>query len=115
MANEKNQIVSQMEELKDITADFISKLIDVYGSPDEDEQPALMIEHNEIVTYCFGIVFNIDKIFKDKNGNVLYRVSNEDEVDFNVDYEDIPLENLLDISFKLNDMFNKNEQNATEK
>lgn len=115
MANEKNQIVSQMGELKDITNDFISKLIDVYGSPDEDEQPALMIEHNEIVTYCFGVEFNVDKIFKANNGNVIYRINNEDEADYNVDCTDIPLENLLDISFKLNDMFNKNEQRVTDK
>ena len=51
MANEKNQIVSQMGELKDITNDFISKLIDVYGSPDEDEQPALMIEQPAVAAF----------------------------------------------------------------
>ena len=111
MTNEKNKIVSQMEELKKMTDDFISKLIDVYGSPDEDEHPALTIKHNSLITYCFGLEFNIDKVFKDDNGYVLYNVNNE----INVAYPDIQLENLLDISFKLNDMFNKNEQKETDK
>lgn len=101
----KETIFDQMNNIKQVSNDYISRLVDYYGSP-EDDSPVL--EVNEFPTYTFNGVVTIKKIKKNDDGSILYR-SNEGK---EFTYTEFPIEGMLKIAYEVScqkgigDMFN---------
>ena len=110
MSNKKHYlnetIFDQINNIKQVANDYVGRLIDFYGSP-EDNNAVLEVKPFAIMT--FNGVINIKKVKKIDDGSILYR--SDDGHDFT--YMELPIEGMLKIAYEIScqhgigDMFNE--------
>lgn len=102
----KKTIFDQINNIKQVANDYVGRLIDFYGSPENDE-PVLEVKPFIILT--FNGVIGLKKVRKTDDGSILYR--SDDGHDFT--YMELPIEGMLKIAYEIScqhgigDMFNE--------
>lgn len=102
----KETIFDQINNIKQVANNYVSRLIDFYGSP-EDDNAVLEVKPFAIMT--FNGVINIKKVKKIDDGSILYRSDEGHEFT----YVELPIESMLKIAYEIScqdgigDMFNE--------
>ena len=91
----KETIFGQINKIKQATNDYMSRLIDFYGSP-ENDAPTLNFK-TEIPTFTFGSKVDLKGIRKNDEGTTIY----VDKEDKEYGYDDFPVEEFLKIAHEL--------------
>jgi hypothetical protein len=103
---DKQTIFDQINDIKQVANDYVGRLIDFYGSP-ENDQPVLRIK-KEFPTYTFNGVATVSKVVKTDDGSILYVCNGA-----GLTYLEIPIEGMLKIAYEIScqqgigDMFNE--------
>lgn len=87
---EKKTIFEEINSIKKVANDFIGKLIECYGSP-ENETASIDMDAFEIIT--FNGVVKIKRVFNEGN-SVFYR----NDEGHNFTYTELPIESVLKIA-----------------
>ena len=102
----KETIFDQINNIKQVANNYVSRLIDFYGSP-EDDNAVLEVKPFAIMT--FNGVINIKKVKKINDGSIRHR--SDDGHDFT--YIGLPIEGMLKIAYEISrqdgidEMFNE--------
>lgn len=102
----KETIFDQINNIKQVANNYVSRLIDFYGSPENDEP---VLEVKPLPTVSFNGIVTIKKVKKTDDGSILYRT--EDGHDLT--YAELPIEGILKIAYEIScqqgmgDMFNE--------
>ena len=102
----KETIFDQINHIKQVSDEYVGRLIDFYGSP-EDNNAVLEVKPFAIMT--FNGVINIKKVKKIDDGSIIYR--SDEGHDFT--YIELPIESMLKIAYDISyqngigDMFNE--------
>jgi hypothetical protein len=102
----RETIFDQINNIKQVANDYVGRLIDFYGSP-ENDIPVLEVKPFGILT--FNGVANIKKVRKNDDGVIIYR--SDKGHDFS--YIEFPIEGMLKIAYEIScqhgigDMFNE--------
>ena len=101
----KETIFDQINNIKQVANDYVGRLIDFYGSPENDTP---VLEVKPFATMTFGGVINIKKVRKTDDGSILYVCNGA-----GLTYLEIPIEGMLKIAYEIScqqgigDMFNE--------
>lgn len=87
----KETIFDQINNIKNVADEYVGRLIDFYGSP-ENDKPVLNV--NPFCTKTFNGVIRIKKIIKNDDGSIIYR--SDEGHDFT--YIELPIESMLKIA-----------------
>ena len=99
-------IFDQINNIKQVANDYVGRLIDFYGSPENDTP---VLEVKPFITLTFNGVINIKKVKKIDDGSILYRSDEGHEFP----YVELPIESMLKIAYEIScqdgigDMFNE--------
>ena len=102
----KETIFDQINNIKQVANDYVGRLIDFYGSPENDTP---VLEVKPFGTMTFNGVINIKKVRKTDDGSIIYRSDEGHEFT----YIELPIEGMLKIAYEIScqhgigDMFNE--------
>ena len=84
-------IFDQINNIKQVANDYVGRLIDFYGSP-ENDMPVLEVK--PFATMTFNGIVNINKVRKNDDGSIIY-ISDEGH---EFTYVELPIEGMLKIA-----------------
>lgn len=102
----KETIFDQINNIKQVANNYVSRLIDFYGSPEDD---TAVLEVKPFAIMSFNGVININKVKKINDGSILYRSDEGHEFT----YVELPIEGMLKIAYEISrqdgidEMFNE--------
>ena len=102
----KENIFDQINNIKQVANDYVGRLIDFYGSPEDDNA---VLEVKPFAIMSFNGVININKVKKINDGSILYRSDEGHEFT----YVELPIEGMLKIAYEISrqdgidEMFNE--------
>ena len=102
----KENIFDQINNIKQVANNYVSRLIDFYGSPEDDNA---VLEVKPFAIMSFNGVININKVKKINDGSILYRSDEGHEFT----YVELPIEGMLKIAYEISrqdgidEMFNE--------
>lgn len=102
----KETIFDQINNIKQVANNYVSCLIDFYGSPEDDNA---VLEVKPFAIMSFNGVININKVKKIDDGSILYRSDEGHEFT----YVELPIEGMLKIAYEISrqdgidEMFNE--------
>ena len=102
----KETIFDQINNIKQVANDYVGRLIDFYGSPEDDNA---VLEVKPFAIMSFNGVININKVKKINDGSILYRSDEGHEFT----YVELPIEGMLKIAYEISrqdgidEMFNE--------
>ncbi len=103
---DKPTIFDQINGIKQVANDYVGRLVDFYGAP-ENDQPVLRIK-KEFPTYTFNGVATVSKVVKADDGSILYVCNGA-----GLTYIELPIEGMLKIAYEIScqngigDIFNE--------
>jgi hypothetical protein len=103
---DKQTIFDQINDIKQVSNDYVGRLVEFYGSPEND---MATLEVKPFPTYSFKGDIEIKKVKKNEDGSILY----EDKDGHLLTYLEIPIEGMLKIAYEIScqngigDMFNE--------
>lgn len=102
----KETIFNEINNIKQVANDYVGRLIDFYGSPENDTP---VLEVKPFATLTFNGTVIIKKVRKTDDGSIIYRT--DEGHDFT--YITFPIEGMLKIAYEIScqhgigDMFNE--------
>ena len=102
----KENIFDLINNIKQVANNYVSRLIDFYGSPEDDNA---VLEVKPFAIMSFNGVININKVKKINDGSILYRSDEGHEFT----YVELPIEGMLKIAYEISrqdgidEMFNE--------
>ena len=106
----KENIFDQINNIKQVANNYVSRLIDFYGSP-EDDNAVLEVKPFAIMT--FNVVINIKKVKKIDDGSIYGLILYRSDEGHEFTYVELPIEGMLKIAYEISrqdgidEMFNE--------
>ena len=106
----KETIFDQINNIKQVANEYVGRLIDFYGSPENDNA---VLEVKPFAIMTFNGVINIKKVKKIDDGSIHGSILYRSDEGHEFTYVELPIESMLKIAYEIScqngigDMFNE--------